>query len=456
MLAASDGSKLFSIIDNDDVDSCIEYMKLNPSSLNSYFINYGMFGSYRHCMTPLHYSLKKNAIKCSHFLLESENIDVNLPILCSCGNCENKHSTAIYFAQSEELIDIILKKCNKIDNYGCALLYRTACSILSTDLITFWNNYIIKNKVIMTTDWKTDGLKEICKYRLPRFGKPPSFDAVTRQKWLIEHLIDLGADFTGGNNIPFHSTPLGLCFKDNYDNKQDLINFYKNIYKKNHTRIPTLSQSIPIENICTLTHLDGSDQKIVTGMRMSILLKLFHDIELNDKSFPVSAESYDFFKGLMIHTILMDQYGTFNSPGDGYICEVSVMLSPGISLKTSDLVPLSKGYFSNPDIIRLSHNTVLLDGDSHTYNTSILINSASVHMNTSVRLDEQITKDTLCYFDLIYLTNPLFRMCIASNAWYDNMNNMKYYSGCFSKIDTYDNKYTLVDTLKSKKYKYFK
>jgi len=437
MLTASDGSKLFSIIDNDDVDSCIEYMKLNPSSLNSYFINYGMFGSYRHCMTPLHYSLKKNAIKCSHFLLESENIDVNLPILCSCGNCENKHSTAIYFAQTKELIQLVLTKydTDDIDIEEYKRLFNRACHNLSFDAVTFWVSFFETNTIVIPENYLTAGLQKVCE-------SLKNFLTVESQKTeeeieIFKFLIEKGADVRGLQDSAFRNTPLGLCI---VNKKKDLEKMVREIYAEKRFMVPSgkFPGYLPEEYICTLNGVD------LKGYRMSTILRLFSDVDIKDIYYNSKSEySRDFIKALIIYTTLSEQYLLPHSASNMLICETSMVLSPGQKVKITDIVP--KDYIRYTDIIRLSHNTIITDSHNIIYDSPIFFVILSGYSNAYVSLHKSITKDTLCHFDVIYLLDPHARRNIINRSTDDVQNNIRYFSGMFYKAFTDIDQTTLID-----------
>ena len=423
--------ELIDIIKTDDVEKMEKYIKEHPDSLNS-----RLYEHYRHGKVPLICCLERNSVNCAKFLLNLDTIDININVECSCGGCENENTTAIYYAQSEELVQLILNKNPKINNKGYKTLFRTACYIFSLDLIKFWLSFFESNNITISNNLLTECLKIICNHH-----KRDDNEIV-----IIKFLLEKGANFRGNDLDPFRDTPLGLCIDQK---KTDLELFFRNLYKESNILIPSQAHLnyIPSEIVCSLQR-NYRDIIPIKGVRLPTLLRLFADVELKNNLVKDKFGSLDFMKGWHILNNLEKQYTLSYSYTTLYalICEISVTLSPGKSIKINDLK--SHGCTSfNPDIIRISHNAIVLDYRQESYDIPILINSASMCMDPSIILHENINHDKVCHFDLIYLTQG---RGIITSRLLDVENNMVYHMGMFGKQILYErDKYTMSDKLKN-------
>jgi hypothetical protein len=426
MLSPEDNN-LINIINTDDVENLKQYMVEWPNRLNDIMI-------YSHySMTPLNYSLKINSTNCAKYLLNLNEINVYIPVYCSCGRCENKYTTAIYHAQTKELIQLVLTKydiCN-IDVEGYKRLFNNACYNLSFDVVTFWVSFFETNTIAMSENFLTVGLQKVCE----------SYKERDDEIEIFKFLIEKGADVEGGKDCAFRKAPIGLCI---LNFKKDLENVIRYIYVEKDLTVPSgkFPGYLPEEYICTVNKND------LKGLRMSTILRLFPDVDINYAKYDSRAlYSRDFIKAFVIINALSELYTLPGSTSNLLICETSMVLSPGQKIKITDIVP--KDYFETTDIIRLSHNTIFTDHHDIIYDSPIFFVRASSYSNAYVSLHKSITNDTLCHFDMIYLLDMKTRMDIATGCIHDAQNNIQYYSGMFSQTfqTTPTNHSTLTDRL---------
>lgn len=243
------------ILLSDDVQRMNKYFEDHPEKLNKYFTQY------RSCVTPLIFCLQNKKINCARELAMNDLVEIDCAVYCSCGRCEDIDNTAIYFAYTEELVSLLLKRKPRITESQTKSLIISSCYNGYFGVALYWINYAGENNIQIDLD---AALNTVCSRSYYDVADNEILD-------IIESLISRGANPFGKKG---QQTPFSRCVESN---KEYAVNYLKTIYNAER-KVPCLPSCIPLERICTV--FDPSF--LLFGFRSSVLLKLFDSV-LNEK-----------------------------------------------------------------------------------------------------------------------------------------------------------------------------